>query len=78
MIVAQQCLHDGQIDAGLGQRRPESVPQRMRVAGGHSRAGAVVAKDRPQPRGREGLPARRALGDDDNAQLAVSGRSVSR
>lgn len=49
MVMAQQRLHDGQVDAGLGQRGAKGVTQRVRVARRHPAAGAVITKHRAQP-----------------------------
>lgn len=54
--VAEEGLHDSQINAGLGQSRPERVPQRMRVACGNiglfpatSRSSSAVCRERSIP-----------------------------
>ena len=65
MIVAHQCLDDRQVGAGLGQRGPERMPQRVRVAVRHARPFPVIPEHGPQPLGGERASPVRSLGHDE-------------
>ena len=77
--VAEQRLHHREVDAGLGERGPERVTERVRVTGGDAGLVAVIAEDGAKPRRRERLAAPLALCATTNSRvLVVSGRSASR
>ena len=52
--VSEQRLHDGEVDAGLGQGGAEGVAKRVRMSSGDLGLGAVIAKDAAKARSREG------------------------
>ncbi len=47
--MAEHGLHHREIDARLGQRGPERVPQGVRVTANDSGHAAVITEDRAQP-----------------------------
>ena len=78
--MAEQGLHHREIDPGLGQGRPERVPQGMRMPAGDPAQPAVIAEDRAQPgRGQRPAPAG-ALGHQEQpaaARLGAFGEQVN-
>ena len=76
--MAEQGLHDCQVDSRLGQGGPEGVAQRVRMPGCDPGDLPVIPEDRAQ-RGRcRGCPRLGPLAAMNSRALAVSGRSASR